>query len=63
MALDEALSRLAKVDAAAANLVKLRYFAGLTVEQAAASLGISPRTAYSTWIYARSWLQKAIREL
>ncbi len=63
LALDEALSRLAKVDATAASLVKLRYFAGLTVEQAAASLGISPRTAYSTWIYARSWLQKAIREL
>ena len=62
LALDAALSRLAEVDATAASLVKLRYFAGLTVEQAAASLGISPRTAYNAWIYARSWLQKAIRE-
>jgi RNA polymerase sigma factor (TIGR02999 family) len=62
VALDEALIRLAEVDAAAANLVKLRYFAGLTTEQTAASLGISVRTAYNTWIYARSWLQKAMRE-
>jgi RNA polymerase sigma factor (TIGR02999 family) len=63
LALDEALCRLAEVDAPAAALVKLRYFAGLTVEQVAESLGISARTAYNTWIYARSWLQRAIREL
>ena len=62
LALDEALTRLMEVDPNAASVVKLRYFAGLTVEQTAASLGISPRTTYNLWIYARSWLQKAIRE-
>ncbi len=56
LALDEALTRLAAKDALAAELVKLRYFAGLTSAQAAEALGISPRTADRTWVYARSWL-------
>src|SRR5262249_49402735 len=61
LALDGALSRLADVDSLAARLVQLRYFAGLTTEQAAEALGISARTAYYTWSYARSWLRRSIR--
>ena len=61
LALDEALNRLADADKVAADLVKLRYFAGLTVEQAAEALGMSPRSAYYSWNYARSWLRRAIR--
>jgi RNA polymerase sigma factor (TIGR02999 family) len=60
LALDEALGKLAETDALAADLVNLRYFAGLTSEQAAAALGISPRTADRTWAYARAWLRKRI---
>jgi len=60
IALDEALRRLSQVDSAKAELVKLRYFAGLTIEQTAASLGISPATAKRLWTYARAWL---IREM
>jgi RNA polymerase sigma factor (TIGR02999 family) len=62
LALDEALNRLAQADPLAAKLVQLRYFAGLTVEQAASALGVSTRSAYNTWTYARSWLHKALRE-
>jgi RNA polymerase sigma factor (TIGR02999 family) len=61
LALDDALNRLAEADKVAADLVKLRYFAGLTVEQAAEALGMSPRSAYYAWNYARSWLRRAIR--
>ncbi len=61
LALDEALSQLAQTDAVAAELVKLRYFAGLTSEQAAATLGLSSTTADRTWAYARAWLQKKLR--
>ena len=56
ISLDEALTQLAATDATAAELVKLRYFAGLTLAQAAEALGISARTADRTWVYARSWL-------
>jgi RNA polymerase sigma factor (TIGR02999 family) len=58
--LDEALSKLGVVDAQAAELVQLRAFAGMTVEEAAAHLGISPRTAKRTWAYARAWLGRAM---
>jgi RNA polymerase sigma factor (TIGR02999 family) len=61
LALDEALTRLAEKDAQAARLVQLRYFAGLTTEQAAKVMGISTRSAYYTWTYARSWLKRAMR--
>jgi RNA polymerase sigma factor (TIGR02999 family) len=56
LALDEALSQLAATEPQAAELVKLRYFAGFTTRQAAEALGISPRTADFLWAYARSWL-------
>jgi RNA polymerase sigma factor (TIGR02999 family) len=55
--LDEALEKLASEDKQCAELVKLKYFAGLTTEQAAAVLRIPPRTAYRDWAYARSWLR------
>jgi len=60
LALDEALDRLAATDQAAAKLVQLRYFAGLTLEEAAVALDISPRTAGRLWAYARAWLRRAI---
>lgn len=56
IAVDEALNALAREDAATAELVKLHYFAGLTLEEAAQQLGISARTAYRNWSYARAWL-------
>jgi RNA polymerase sigma factor (TIGR02999 family) len=59
-AVDAALSQLAKEDAQAAELVKLRYFAGFSISQAAEVLGISRSTAYEQWTYARAWLQCAI---
>ena len=61
LALDEALSQLAQKDALAAELVKLRYFAGLTSEKAAEALGLSSTTADRTWAYARAWLQKKLK--
>src|SRR5262245_47554704 len=61
VALDEALTQLAQTDTLAAELVKLRYFAGLTSAQAADALGISPRTADRTWVYARSWLLQKLQ--
>jgi RNA polymerase sigma factor (TIGR02999 family) len=60
LALDEALARFAAVDPQATELVKLRYFAGLTVPQAAAALGLAPRTADFLWAYAKSWLLQRI---
>jgi RNA polymerase sigma factor (TIGR02999 family) len=60
LALDEALSQLAATDPQAAELVKLRHFAGLTVRQAAEALGVAPRTADFLWAYARAWLLRKI---
>ena len=56
IALDEALERLSKRDHVKADVVRLRYFAGLTSEQAAAVLKISPTTAKRYWVYSRAWL-------
>jgi RNA polymerase sigma factor (TIGR02999 family) len=56
LALNDALARLADEDPAAARLVELRYFVGLTVEQAGKALGMSTATAYRHWNYARAWL-------
>ncbi len=61
VALDEALQRLAEADPIKARLVELRYFAGLTSEQAAKVLDISPSTADRHWAYARAWLRNEVR--
>jgi RNA polymerase sigma factor (TIGR02999 family) len=60
LALDDALTELQKTDTQAADLVKLRYFAGLSSADAAQALGISPRTADRTWLYARTWLRNKL---
>ncbi len=60
MALDEALTRLEKHDPLAAKIVKLRYFAGLSMPETAESLGISLRTAERNWTYARTWLHREL---
>jgi RNA polymerase sigma factor (TIGR02999 family) len=57
VALDDALVRLAAIDELAGELVKLRYFAGLGLDQAAAVLNVSTATAYRHWAYARAWLR------
>ena len=60
--LDEALQALEKEDAPSARLVELRYFAGLTMAEAAETLGFSVRKAHYVWDYARSWLRNRLRE-
>jgi len=62
VALDEALTQLAGEDPDAARLVNLRFFAGLTLKDAALSLGISQRTAERQWAYARAWLYARLRQ-
>jgi RNA polymerase sigma factor (TIGR02999 family) len=62
LALDEALTKLAAQDKVKADLVQLRYFAGLTSDQAAEVLGISPATADRYWAYARAWLHQDITQ-
>ncbi|MEQ1827013.1 MAG: ECF-type sigma factor [Pirellula sp.] len=57
LAVDEALRKLAEEDAAAAQIVKLRYFAGLSTEEVADTLGMSRATAYRHWAYAKAWLR------
>ena len=61
LALDEALQALAATDPVKARLVELRYFAGLTGEQAAEVLGISPATADRHWAFAKAWLRNEVR--
>jgi len=61
-AVDEALARFEQVDKLKADLVKLRYFAGLTIPQAAEALGISPATADRYWAYARAWLHAELKK-
>jgi len=58
--LDEAISRLEGADAQAAAVVRLRYFAGLSIEETARTLGVSPATVKRTWAFARAWLKEAI---
>jgi RNA polymerase sigma factor (TIGR02999 family) len=60
--LNDALDRLAQVDPACAELVKLRLFAGLTLDEAAETLGVVRRTADRYWAFARSWLYAALRK-
>ena len=61
LAVHEALDKLAQEDAPAAELVKLRYFVGMTMEEAAAALGLAPRSAERLWTFARVWLRREIR--
>jgi RNA polymerase sigma factor (TIGR02999 family) len=61
IALDEALEKLGQADKLAADLVKLRFFAGLTLQQAGESLGISLRSAERQWAYTRAWLFDQLR--
>ncbi|MCA9138130.1 MAG: sigma-70 family RNA polymerase sigma factor [Planctomycetales bacterium] len=60
LSLDDALTKLAAEDASLAKLVELRYFTGLTIEQTAEILGVSPRTTKRNWAYARAWLRREI---
>jgi RNA polymerase sigma factor (TIGR02999 family) len=62
LALNEALERFERVDKPAADLVKLRYYAGLTIPQAAEALGISATTADRYWAYARAWLHAEVKK-
>jgi RNA polymerase sigma factor (TIGR02999 family) len=62
LALDEALSKLAETDKTAADVVNLRYFAGLTGKETADVLGVSERTADRIWAFARAWLLKALQQ-
>jgi RNA polymerase sigma factor (TIGR02999 family) len=63
LAVNEALERLEQFDKLKADLVKLRYFAGLTVPQAAEALGISPATACRYWTFARAWLHAELKRI
>jgi RNA polymerase sigma factor (TIGR02999 family) len=60
LAIDEALDQLAKEDPQAAELVKLRFFAGFSITEAAEILGMSRSNAYAQWAYARAWLQSKV---
>lgn len=62
LAVHESLDQLEAKDAQAAELVKLRYFIGMTMEEAANAMGLKKRTAESLWVYGRAWLRRAIRE-
>ena len=61
LAVDEALAALAVADPQAAELVKLRYFAGMSIREAAEALNLPPRSADRLWAYARAWLRRAIQ--
>jgi RNA polymerase sigma factor (TIGR02999 family) len=61
LAVDEALAALAAADPQAAELVKLRYFAGMSIPEAAEALTLPPRSADRLWAYARAWLRRAIQ--
>jgi len=61
LAVNEALDKLAREDKTAAELVKLRYFVGMTMQESASALGLAPRTAERLWTYARAWLRREIQ--
>jgi RNA polymerase sigma-70 factor (ECF subfamily) len=60
LAIDEALNRLAAIDPQQARVVELRFFSGLSVEETAAALGVSPKTVKRDWSVARAWLRREI---
>ena len=61
LALDDALMRLEEVSDSAASVVRLRFYAGLSIEEAAETMGVSPRTVKREWTYARAWLARELR--
>ena len=61
LAIDQALTRLEKIDATKAQVVLLRYFAGLTIEETAAAMDLSPATVKNEWAFARAWLHDVLR--
>jgi RNA polymerase sigma factor (TIGR02999 family) len=63
LALDEALDRLGAIDAHQARIVELRFFAGLTIEETAVALGISPATVKRDWTWAKAWLHQQLSSL
>jgi RNA polymerase sigma factor (TIGR02999 family) len=63
LALDEALTKLEARDARKARVVTLRYFAGLTVEETAQSIGVSPRLVNKEWTFARAWLRRQLQDI
>ena len=62
LAVDEALENLAEADPEAARLVKLRFFAGLTLDQTAEVMGVSPRTADNIWAFGRAWMRRFLQQ-
>jgi RNA polymerase sigma factor (TIGR02999 family) len=62
LALDEALEKLASIDPQKARVVELRFFAGLSVDETAAVLGVSASTVARDWVFARTWLHRAMSE-
>ena len=60
LAMDEALDKLAAIDPQQARVVELRFFSGLSVEETAAALGVSPKTVKRDWSVARAWLRREI---
>lgn len=62
LAIDEALNQLAQEDPACAELVKLRYFVGMTMDEAAEALGLSLRSAERLWTYGRAWLRRRLNQ-
>jgi RNA polymerase sigma factor (TIGR02999 family) len=60
LAVDAALETLARVDARKAQVVELRFFGGLSIDEIAAALGVSPRTVHTDWAFARAWLYRAL---
>ena len=63
LALDEVIERLEKYDKRKADVVMLRYFAGLSIEETAAALGVSPATVKNEWTFARAWLHREVERL
>jgi RNA polymerase sigma factor (TIGR02999 family) len=62
LTLDETLDKLARIDPQAAQFVKLRYFAGLSIDRAGEILGLSRSTAYERWTFVRAWLFKELKD-
>jgi DNA-directed RNA polymerase specialized sigma24 family protein len=60
LALDEALAKLASIDAQKARMVELRFFGGLSVDETAATLGVSPAPSDRDWVFVRAWLHRAM---